>query len=191
MKKIITLLLLLCAFIGSSSAQKLLVIELKGTVDSLDNQGRAKATIALKQEIPLTTRIKVNKNSHIRLVDQENKIMYFIKKETSGPIKEIVEEQQCTITQLAANYLKYLITKMTHIKDVCQNDRFMNGHCHATRGDTTIVDSLIQDTIIQERIVEGALVRDTILRDSIISDTTIVESSKETCPSDSTNRKEE
>ena len=156
MKRILTLLFLVGIFVSGIQAQAYTVVEIKGTIDSLDNRGRAQKVIRLNQSLNPSTQIRINTKSRIKLVDQKNQKMFTFENEGSGKISKFILEEQCTIRNLSKQYLTYLLNRMRHMPEMCHTEDTMRDDGTIHRGDTLHIDSLDCEMEKRNRQKQGA-----------------------------------
>lgn len=150
MKKILTFLIFLVCCINSIDAQTFTVFSIQGSVDSLDRKGKPSSQIRYKQELDSATCIRVNENSKITFIHKQNHRLYTINKPVKGEIAKLIYQEECSIKNLSKQYLKYLLNRMAHNKQLRASYNYMGRTASSYRGDDP--DSLMCDSTCMDSI---------------------------------------
>lgn len=109
-KRLIMFLIALLACWGSCSAQIFQVYAVKGEVKC--NDGQSETMVAVGMMIPPTTEVSVPEGSRLVVLNEADKQLRTIKNAVSGPIAELLKQDNVSVQQLTDSYLSYIKSKM-------------------------------------------------------------------------------
>ena len=139
-------LLILTLFIASGllcSAQTFQVYAVKGEVKC--NDGQNETVVAVGMMIPPTAEVTVPEGCRLVVLNEADKQLHTIKTTSSGPITELLKQENVSVQQLTDSYLIYIKSKRTDSGD--SKDRNYRQSAGTSYRDP---DSLLLQTLFPE-----------------------------------------
>lgn len=115
MKKKKLILILFTAFGLSCSAQSFQVYAVKGEIKCNDGQNETVASIGMM--ISPSTKVTVPEGGRLVVLNEVDKQLRTIKTSVSGPIAELMKQEEVSVLQLTDSYLTYIKSKMVDSGD--------------------------------------------------------------------------
>ena len=121
MKKLITLLLLVCAT-GTLSAQNYIVYAVTGNVVTIDK--KMKSSVSVRQNLDASVVLEIPEAGIIRLFDRDAKKLYTLKNKCEGSIAQLIESQPESGKVVTAQYFKYIMKNLRGdmVTNTCETD---------------------------------------------------------------------
>ena len=110
-KRLVIFLITLFACWGSCHAQTIQVYAVKGDVRC--NDGQSETVVAIGMMIPPTAKVTVPEGGRLVVLNEADKQLRTIKTAVSGPIGELLKQENVSVQQLTDSYLSYIKSKIT------------------------------------------------------------------------------